>query len=257
MIELFSDYAKYYDLFYENKNYDRESLFVHNLIRNYSSNCSERLLLDMGCGTGKHLINFANFGYSVSGSDLSLEMINNAKQRAISHGKEIFFYNESFQTCSRIGSKFNVITGMFSCINYIISEEELTKSFQNILSLLKTKGLLIFDFWNAPAVVKNFSPFKEKRVSSQNYSILRKSETALNESDNTAEVTFKFDVFEKKKLIKSFNEKHLLRYHHPENLISLLKKVGFKIELLCPFMQPKKVLGDNCWNATIVARKTE
>ena len=41
--------AKYYDLFYKKKNYDKESKFLENLIN------KRKTILDIGCGTGLHM----------------------------------------------------------------------------------------------------------------------------------------------------------------------------------------------------------
>ena len=51
----------YYDLFYENKDYELEAKYVHKKIQEYKSNSTS--ILELGCGTGKHAINLAKFGY--------------------------------------------------------------------------------------------------------------------------------------------------------------------------------------------------
>ena len=45
----YQEMAKYYDLFYKKKNYDKESTFLENLIN------KRKTILDVGCGTGLHM----------------------------------------------------------------------------------------------------------------------------------------------------------------------------------------------------------
>ena len=76
--ELFQDFAD---------NYDRESFTsgtlgeVDFIEREISYNKKGRIL-DIGCGTGRHSLELARRGYSVTGIDLSPDMIGKAKALA-------------------------------------------------------------------------------------------------------------------------------------------------------------------------------
>ena len=50
----------YYDLFYDDKNYQLEANYIHEKIQEYKSN--SKSILELGCGTGKHAINLTNHG---------------------------------------------------------------------------------------------------------------------------------------------------------------------------------------------------
>ena len=57
--------AKYYDLFYKKKNYDKESKFLEELIN------TRKTILDIGCGTGLHMHYLEEKNYQVEGIDLN------------------------------------------------------------------------------------------------------------------------------------------------------------------------------------------
>ena len=71
---VFSDYARYYDLLYRDKDYAAEAEYVAGLIRKFHP--SARSILELGSGTGMHAIHLAKQGYEVTGIDISPDMIN-------------------------------------------------------------------------------------------------------------------------------------------------------------------------------------
>ena len=75
----FSLYAKYYNLIYENKNYNSESKYIDEIIKELNPKCVN--LCDLGCGTGSYSFAFEKIGYKVEGIDLSSNMIKLANQK--------------------------------------------------------------------------------------------------------------------------------------------------------------------------------
>jgi len=63
-------YSKYYNLLYKDKNYQEEYNYIRELIKQHRNNIIKNIL-DIGCGTGKHLKFFKEDGYTVSGVDVS------------------------------------------------------------------------------------------------------------------------------------------------------------------------------------------
>ena len=67
--------AKYYDLFYKDKDYNKEINFITDLIND------RKTILDVGCGTGIHMHLLESIGYEVDGIDLSKDMLEIADSR--------------------------------------------------------------------------------------------------------------------------------------------------------------------------------
>ena len=81
MRKVFGTYGEYYDIFYDDKDYEQECDFVQKIFKKYSSS-PVKSILDAGCGTGGHSIPLALRGYEVTGIDASPVMIKKARQKA-------------------------------------------------------------------------------------------------------------------------------------------------------------------------------
>lgn len=252
----FSEYAKYYDLFYENKNYADESLFIKNLIRKYDLNTTEDIsILDIGCGTGIHALELISYGFEVEGTDISSDMIELARKRSERAGKSIHFYNESFQTANKINKKYDVVLALFSSINYVLTDADLAESFENMHDLLNEGGILIFDFWNGDAVVRDYSPIKEKTVTSEDIKIIRKTKSSVFKESNNITVDFNFDLFKNNQITDTFSERHELRYFFIDEMKSIISHHNFHLINSCPFNKIDEPLDPFDWNVTFVVKK--
>lgn len=254
----FSTYAKFYDLLYRDKDYNKEAIYIDSLISRFTSSEKEKLnLLDLACGTGKHLFELSDMGYRrLSGSDISAQMIGVAREKAAMANKDIAFYNYSFQESHQIPGDFDVILSMFSAVNYITSFEDQLRTFRNIHKLLNPGGLFIFDYWNGNAVVKDYSPVKILRKQDRETEIMRISTTTLDIIKQHVSVTFNCMYFENEKKLTEFEEVHNLHYYFFSEMHNLLSTAGLKVLHQSPFMQQDRLVEPYDWNISIVAQKS-
>ena len=87
----------WYEALYENfKDYDDEpytqaTLAEVDFIEQQLANKTIRRILDVGCGTGRHSLEFARRGYSVLGLDLSEELLAQGRKQAQAEGLDVEF----------------------------------------------------------------------------------------------------------------------------------------------------------------------
>ena len=79
-MNVFKNYANYYDDIYTDKDYKQESDFLLSIIEKYSS-ISVKDILSLGCGTGTYETILAKKGFNILGIDNSKEMLNIAKEK--------------------------------------------------------------------------------------------------------------------------------------------------------------------------------
>ncbi len=88
-MEVFRDYAYYYNAFYQNKDYEAESRQVDKLLKRYG--CDIKRIINYGCGTGRHDLALSRLGYRCTGVDMSSLMIKIARENAATENTEIDF----------------------------------------------------------------------------------------------------------------------------------------------------------------------
>ena len=132
--------AKYYDVMYSWKDYHRESEVVRQLIGRYKQSRG-RALLDVGCGTGKHLEalagNFDCVGVDSSGDMLGLAMQNVAGVEFVRGDMETF----------DLGREFDVVLCLFSAVGHVETCPRLAKTLHNFARHLRPGGVAIIEPW--------------------------------------------------------------------------------------------------------------
>lgn len=254
---VFKKYAFFYDLLYNDKNYQEEAKYISKLIKLFSKKKANKTrVLDLACGTGKHAFYLEDYGYTVEGSDISSEMINVAKKNANNLKKKVKFHNYSFQESNNIIGDFDVVISMFSSIDYLISYKDLSKTLDNVYNLLTENGVFIFDYWNGNAVVRDYSPFKVlRKQSSSGKKIVRISETKLELFNQLSTIKYSCMYFDNNNKMQEFEETHIVRYFFFDEINTFLELNGFKIVFRGPFMKLNENLDPFEWNISIVAKK--
>ena len=204
----FKDYAKYYDLLYQDKNYQEEANYVHTLIQTHKPRAKS--ILSLGCGTGRYEYELEKLGYTITGVDISKQMIDIACSRYKSDN--CTFIHEDIRTI-RLDKRFDAVISLFHVMCYQTENKDLINAFKTAEIHLRTNGIFIFDFWHGTAVLNNPPYIKEKFIENKDISILRKTSPTLHPVKNIVEVNFDINIIEKTTGIKhSVKEQHNMRY---------------------------------------------
>lgn len=248
-MDVFHDYAGYYDDLYEDKDYLKECIFIKNVLEKYSDQ-SVKSLLDLGCGTGSHALHFAEMGYDVTGVDLSEEMLNIARQK---NNININFIRQDIKNLN-LEQKYDAAVAMFAVMGYQTTNENFEKALKSVHKHLNKGGLLIFDVWFGPTVLTNKPEKRMKIMEVGRKKVIRCAIPDLDISQQT--VTVKYHILEilEKTILKEFEESHIMRFFFYQELIYFLNKSGFSIINICPFMRYNDDLDDNCWNINVVCK---
>jgi len=147
-----NELVEYYDDIYANKDYSKES----SLIETY---CRLDRILDIGCGTGNHLVELYKKGRVLHGLDTSADMIAKAKEK-LGHNRAICLHNLDLASFEKIANEppeiaqFTAIISMFNVANHILHKHQLESFFKIVSRLLLEGENFIFDCFNEDAVKK-------------------------------------------------------------------------------------------------------
>ncbi|WP_101948167.1 bifunctional 2-polyprenyl-6-hydroxyphenol methylase/3-demethylubiquinol 3-O-methyltransferase UbiG [Mycobacterium sp. 3519A] len=101
-------------------------------------------LLDVGCGTGRHLRHFQKF-YDVEGLDLNGLLLETARERC----PDVRFHEASMLDFS-LPRRFDVVTCLFSAVGYVQTVENMRRAIANMARHVERGGLLIVEPWFEP-----------------------------------------------------------------------------------------------------------
>ena len=142
---MFNKSARIYDAVYSFKDYPAEAERVHELIQERSPGASS--LLDVACGTGKHLEQFRRWYPDVAGVDLDDGLIEIARERLVDVPLQ-----RADMTSFDLGRRFAAVTCLFSSIGYVGTVERLASAIAAMAHHLSDGGVLVVEPWLSPEV---------------------------------------------------------------------------------------------------------
>lgn len=253
-MEVFQDYAYYYNSFYEDKNYKKEAEQIVCLLKNYGSTLNEiSEIINFGCGTGKHDIELSNMGYRCTGIDHSPLMIDIARKNAKEEQMEIDFRVTDIRDYMP-EKQYDAVISLFHVISYQNKNEDIIKTLKNARKSLRKNGLFLFDVWYGPGVLSDKPSIRVKDIEDDNNRLIRIAKPVMHNETNIVDVHYEILVIDKKKsTVKTINEIHNMRYFFRPELEFMLNETGFEMldNVDCNSL---KATDYNSWTSYFIAR---
>lgn len=228
-MEVFQDYAYYYNAFYKDKDYEKEAGQVAGLLEQFG--CQGKQILNFGCGTGKHDIELVKLGYQCTGIDLSSVMIDEAKKNAVScqKGAETSFSVADIRKYETV-KKYDAVVSLFHVMSYQNSNEDILRAFISARKALELGGIFLFDVWYGPGVLSDKPAMRVKEVEDEENKIIRIARPVMYDKENKVEVQYEVLVVNKRtNEVKNIQEVHSMRYFFRPELELFLQKSGFEL----------------------------
>jgi SAM-dependent methyltransferase len=247
---VFGAYSKYYDLLYRDKDYASEARYIDELITRHRPGA--KTLLDLGCGTGRHAALLAERGYTLSGVDLSEEMLTLA--RAANPNAS---FSQGDVRSVRLGRSFDVVLSLFHVMSYQTTNADLRAAFATVREHLAPGGLFVFDCWYGPAVLSDRPQVRIKRLEDAAIAVTRLAEPVMHPNDDLVDVNYQVFVRDKQTgSVEELRETHKMRYLFAPEVKLLLEDAGLRLTQLSEFMSEREP-GFDTWNAVFIGTKAE
>lgn len=216
--------ASFYDRFNEQIDYSAWADKIVAFFDEYKIP-KDAIILDAACGTGKMTLELARRGYDMIGTDLSAEMLMQARIAADEAGLSPLFLLQSLTELDLYGTVM-AITCCLDSLNYLESEKDLEKFFALAHNYIEPGGLLVFDL---------NSEYKFKNTYGDNCYVMQDDDVFLSwqnfYDEDTHECQFVLDFFIKDKNGKYTRkcEEQTERCFGHALVQELLEKNGFEI----------------------------
>ena len=160
--------SNYYHQLYFNRDDKEAATFIDKLI-SYLKPPAGCNMLDIACGKGRHSIQLANKGFSVTGIDLSDDSINEALQFET---ESLHFYRHDMRLPFWI-NYFDYAFNFFTSFGYFATRREHDNSIRTIAQSLKPKGYFVMDYLNVHYAEDHLVHQSEKQIDDVNFIITK------------------------------------------------------------------------------------
>ncbi len=141
---LFEDYGKTYD----NESFTQGTAGECDFIEREIDFRKDTRILDVGCGTGRHSIELAKRGYSVTGVDLSDSQLNRARQKAIEQSIRVDFRKADARSLS-FNKEYDLVIMLCEGAFPLMETDEMNyEILKNTYIALREDGKLVFTTLN-------------------------------------------------------------------------------------------------------------
>ena len=216
MDTIYTDFAPIYDCLLQHVDYDRWYRYIKSLMLRYIKN--PRLILELGCGTGKFGAKFSRDGFAVFGMDISISMLRIAKLRAYGNFRIFCADMRNFQ----LARKFDFIFSVHDTMNYFLEYSDLRSVLRSTKGGMHEESVFMFDMTTEHNIMRYF----DKKL--MRYTIRDIQVEWSNSYDPEEKVVFSTLRFTKPDGSTTV-EKHVQRIYTVDEMSGLLQREGFAI----------------------------
>ncbi|MCD8511097.1 MAG: class I SAM-dependent methyltransferase [Bacillus sp. (in: Bacteria)] len=223
-------FAAVYDQLMEDVPYEDWLLYTKKHVKDGST------IVDLACGTGTLSMLLYEAGFSVTGIDISQDMLTVAEKKIREKQYPIKLFKQDMR---KLKGFMNVDAVTIFCdgLNYLLKEEEVKDTFQRVRDILRPGGVFLFDV---------HSPFKIKeefdhQLYGENGEVVSYLWFASpGQESNSVDHTLTFFIKEADDLYSRIDEEHSQRTFIITDYVKWLEEMGFdQIEVTADFGRRK------------------
>ncbi|MHA8138394.1 class I SAM-dependent DNA methyltransferase [Lactobacillaceae bacterium Scapto_B20] len=214
---IYSAFAELYDELFDPEMYQEWLAFVQ-------KHATGEMILDLACGNGRLAIELVKRGYTVSGLDLSEDMLAIASEKAAASDVSLPLFNGDMLYLDLLPD-YDTITCFDDSICYLANSDELKQMFNQVYSRLNAGGTFLFDVIT-PYQTDVVYPGYMYNYHDETRAFMWQSYEGEFEHSVEHDLSF-FNYNEDKDAYDEFSELHRERTYPLATYITALKTAGF------------------------------
>ncbi len=217
---LYHELAPYYDRVYHWKDYDDDIERLLAMINSRRSS-SGNLLLDVGCGTGAHIVRLVD-DFDCTGIDNNEGMLKVAREKV---PKASFVQADMLEF--DMGRRYDIVISMFGTIGYATSLGDLQRVMDNIASHLEEGGVAVLE----PFISKDdYIPGHVAMTTYEDDDVKISRVSTSTQDGHLCTFEMHYLIGEKGKGVRYLLDTHTMRLYTPEELMTALETTGLTAE---------------------------
>ncbi|HYE76354.1 MAG TPA: methyltransferase domain-containing protein, partial [bacterium] len=183
-------------------------------------------ILDLACGTGRHLLALARRGYRVEGLDMSPDMLGVARGKLEAAALTVPLHTCDLRAIPGEFRDFDLATCFLTALGHLLTNADLDAGLARVFQVLKPGGWFLLDTLNYPALLERFKPTLEERVATPGGFIQR---TTVHHVDSARAILGheEFVIVSEGPQVRGHHFKTELRMHSWPELEGHLQRAGF------------------------------
>lgn len=196
-------------------------------VEEYLKDCGieDGSILELGCGTGRFSRILAADGFSVTGIDLSADMIKIAKKNK--YDIPVTYHVGDMRNFS-LEKKYDAVVSVCDSMNYLLNEKELEATFLSVKKHLQQSGVFIFDL----KTEKYYQKLADNIFTDEIPGVQYFWENDYNENTRNNEYYISFFI-KRGWLFQKKTEEHVQHAFIHDEIAKNASNAGFKIKDVC------------------------
>jgi len=185
--------------------------------------------LELGCGTGRILLELLASGVDAIGVDRSLPMLRQLRRDAAERGIEARVAQMDLRALALAGD-FNTILAPYSLITYVTNPEVAVAALVRMRSLLAAEGRLVIDAF-IPQAVESFADFRLDYRRPHGEQTLERHKRITANADGTNRIERRYRLLAGDgRLDDEFQTDETIRPYTPSAIAALGEAAGLRVE---------------------------
>jgi ubiquinone/menaquinone biosynthesis C-methylase UbiE len=214
-MNVFDEMGKYWAEIAEKNQTERQISFIKNHLK------PQGFVLDLACGTGRHMIALSRLGFEVAGLDISMKLLRLAKQQ----NRQIHLIRGDIRFLPFKINAFFAAINMDTSLGYLPTKMDDKTVLIELRKVVKDNSKVVFDLFNKDQIIRKYRSEKSKRIEYPDFFLDQKRTVSIDGEWLCDSWTVHDKTNEKK-----YSYSHIVRLYELQHLKKIIEEADFEVK---------------------------